>query len=55
MANEIENRIKEKLGVGPQLDADVTDRAPAPAARVGNGAGNGAGVPRIITTPGVTV
>ena len=24
MANEIEKRIKEKLGVGPRLDADAT-------------------------------
>jgi recombination protein RecA len=53
-ANEIEKRIKEKLGVGARLDADVTSSAPAPAAKVGNGAGNGA--PRNLTTPpGVTV
>src|ERR1022692_3874352 len=30
IANEIEKKIKEKLGIGPQLNADVT--APAPAA-----------------------
>jgi recombination protein RecA len=30
-ANEIEKKIKEKLGVGPRLDADVT--VPAGAAR----------------------
>ncbi len=29
-ANEIEKRIKEKLGVGPRLDADVSTPAPAP-------------------------
>jgi recombination protein RecA len=29
MANEIEKRIKEKLGIGPRLDADVTVTAPA--------------------------
>jgi recombination protein RecA len=53
-ANEIEKRIKEKLGVGARLDADATSSAPAPAAKVGNGAGNGA--PRNLTTPpGVTV
>jgi recombination protein RecA len=53
-ANEIEKRLKEKLGVGPRLDADATSSAPAPAAKVGNGAGNGA--PRNLTTPpGVTV
>ena len=32
VANEIEKKIKEKLGVGPQLDADVTEPAGAPAA-----------------------
>jgi recombination protein RecA len=52
VANEIEKRIKEKLGVGARLDADAASSAPAPAAK----AGNGAGTPRIITTPsGVTV
>jgi len=57
VANEIEKRIKEKLGVGPRLDADATASGPAPA-DYGNGsaAGNGVGVPRNITTPpGVTV
>jgi recombination protein RecA len=52
LANEIEKRIKEKLGVGARLDADAACSTPAPAAK----AGNGAGTPRIITTPsGVTV
>ena len=59
MANEIEKRIKEKLGVGPRLDADAASSGPAPvspAAKAGNGAGNGVGLPRTITTPpGVTV
>jgi recombination protein RecA len=55
MANEIEKRIKEKLGVGPRLDADAASDAPAPAARPANGASNGVGAPRVITTPGVTV
>jgi len=32
VANEIEKRIKEKLGIGPRLDADVTP-PPDPAAR----------------------
>ncbi len=51
-ANEIEKRIKEKLGVGPRLDADAASSAPAPAVKVGNGAG----MPRTITTPpGVTL
>ena len=31
LANEIEKRIKEKLGIGPKLDADVV-AAPVPAA-----------------------
>ncbi|MFC4858486.1 recombinase RecA [Actinophytocola glycyrrhizae] len=30
IANEIEKRIKDKLGVGAKLDADVTEPAPAP-------------------------
>ncbi|MDL5156379.1 recombinase RecA [Actinomycetospora termitidis] len=30
VAGEIEKRIKEKLGVGPKLDADETEPAPAP-------------------------
>jgi recombination protein RecA len=56
IANEIEKRIKEKLGIGARLDADATANgsAPAggpspasPAARVGNGAG----APRNLTTP----
>ena len=60
MANEIEKRIKEKLGIGPRLDADATPSSPVPSipppARAGNGAGNGVGVPRTVTTaPGVTV
>jgi recombination protein RecA len=51
-ANEIEKRIKEKLGVGARLDADAASPAPAPAVKVGNGSG----MPRTITTPpGVTV
>src|ERR1017187_8291395 len=31
-ANEIEKKIKEKLGVGPRLDADASAPAPAGAA-----------------------
>jgi recombination protein RecA len=30
IANEIEKRIKEKLGIGPQLDAEVVEAVPAP-------------------------
>jgi recombination protein RecA len=40
VANEIEKRIKEKLGVGPRLDADPA--AAADKAANGNGATNGA-------------
>ena len=54
-ANEIEKRIKEKLGVGARLDADATSSGPtsvSPAANVGNGAG----APRNLTMPpGITV
>jgi recombination protein RecA len=42
-ANEIEKRIKEKLGVGPRLDADPA--AAADGAANGHGASNGAGAP----------
>ena len=67
LANEIEKRIKEKLGVGPRLDAD-TSAATATAATTGSGttgngssanghpAGSGASPSRTATTvPGVTV
>jgi recombination protein RecA len=51
-ANEIEKRIKEKLGIGARLDADAASSEPVPIAKVGNGAG----APRTLTTPpGVTV
>ena len=30
IANEIEKRIKEKLGIGPRLDADAASSAPSP-------------------------
>jgi recombination protein RecA len=30
IANEIEKRIKEKLGIGPQLDAEAAEAVPAP-------------------------
>jgi recombination protein RecA len=33
VANEIEKKIKEKLGVGPKLDADVTPPPEQPARR----------------------
>jgi recombination protein RecA len=49
MANELEKKIKEKLGVGPKLDADAGSsaapltEAPADAAGVGAVAGAGVG------------
>ena len=66
LANEIEKRIKEKLGVGPRLDADTsaaTGSAATGSAATGNGssanghpAGSGASPSRTATTvPGVTV
>jgi recombination protein RecA len=53
VANEIEKRIKEKLGVGARLDADASSGPPPVSpARVGNGAG----MPRnLMTPPGLTV
>ena len=44
MANEIEKRIKEKLGVGARLDAD-------PASANGQAAGNGVAPERTPTNP----
>ena len=63
LANEIEKRIKEKLGVGPRVDVDVdVDSGPGVGnsngtASAGNAsAGNGAAPSRTATTvPGVTV
>jgi recombination protein RecA len=56
MANEIERRIKEKLGIGPHLDADPAPSDLAPSIPAPARSGNGAGASRSITTPaGVTV
>ena len=68
LANEIEKRIKEKLGVGPRIDADPSTRAtpatpatqatPATAAQHGNGAApSGPSAPSrtAVTIPGVAV
>jgi recombination protein RecA len=68
LANEIEKRIKEKLGVGPRIDADATATATAGNGNAGNGnagngsstsgrpVGNGAAPSRTAATvPGVTV
>ena len=69
LANEIEKRIKEKLGVGPRLDADASNGgapgggAPGGGSANGRPAGNGAAPSRtaaapsrtVATVPGVTV
>jgi recombination protein RecA len=44
-ANEIEKRIKEKLGVGPRLDADASAPASAPAGGPVPGGPGGPGAP----------
>jgi recombination protein RecA len=55
LANEIEKRIKEKLGVGPRVDAETAVAAPPAPGKAGNGAGNGVGNGvtnlRPVTTP----
>ncbi len=71
LANEIEKRIKEKLGVGPRLDADADadggtgggapgggapgGGAPGVGGANGRPAGNGASPSRPAPVPGVTV
>jgi recombination protein RecA len=61
VANEIEKRLKEKLGIGARLDADATANGSMPASGPGPTSpaariGNGAGAPRNLTTPpGVTL
>ncbi len=55
LANEIEKKIKEKLGVGPRLDAEAAKDgapapvapAPAPAGKAGNGKATAASVTSI--------
>ncbi len=64
MANEIEKRIKEKLGVGPRVDADAAaavgnaSAGPSGNESASNGsAGNRSGGPTAAargTVPGVT-
>jgi recombination protein RecA len=49
LANEIEKRIKEKLGIGPRLDGDA---AAAPEVAAAKGAGPGISAPRA-AGPGV--
>src|SRR6516165_8141530 len=58
MANEIEKRLKEKLGVGPRLDAEAADKEPAAGTgglrAVPNNPADAAGAPggRPVTTLG---
>jgi recombination protein RecA len=51
LANEIEKKIKEKLGIGPRLDADP---AAADEAKASNGAGNGASGPAVAAAAGAS-
>ncbi|GGO66042.1 recombinase RecA [Nonomuraea cavernae] len=46
MANEIEKKIKDKLGVGPRLDKPTDAPAPAPAAAAPSGRGSKAATPK---------
>ena len=56
LANEIEKKIKEKLGVGPRLDAEAADTEPSPdgAALRAVPAGTGTGTPGVPAGRGVT-
>ena len=57
LANEIEKKIKEKLGIGPRLDADPIQNgaaAPGPAAPAPPGkAGNGKAAASVTSITGV--
>ncbi|MEU8248537.1 recombinase RecA [Nonomuraea sp. NPDC048916] len=46
MANEIEKKIKDKLGVGPRLDTPTEPPAPVPAAAAPSGRGSKAATPK---------
>ncbi|HEY2276711.1 MAG TPA: recombinase RecA [Streptosporangiaceae bacterium] len=50
LANEIEKKIKEKLGIGPRVDA--TPATAADGAGNGNGASNGASAPAVAAATG---
>ena len=61
LANEIEKKIKEKLGVGPRVDAEAADKEPeaglravpnADAAGAAVAAAGGRGVTRLSGGPG---
>ena len=55
LANEIEKRIKEKLGVGPRVDAEASAASNGSASN-GSAAGSGSGMPKApVTVPGVAV
>jgi recombination protein RecA len=51
LANEIEKKIKEKLGVGPRLDADASAPAGGGPGSAGGGAGSPAGGPGLASVP----
>jgi len=51
LANEIEKRIKEKLGVGPRLDADAGQPAPGPAGSASAPRGGNAAPTRAAAAP----
>ena len=62
LANEIEKRIKEKLGIGPRLDADAGNATASNTQNSSNGSGNGAAPSKpatpsrtTVTIPGVAV
>ena len=59
LANEIEKQIKEKLGIGPRLDAEA-DAPPSNGNGNGNGngspaRGNGSGPRAVAVAPAVTI
>jgi recombination protein RecA len=51
LANEIEKKIKEKLGVGPRLDADANAAAGGPAGPAGPASGTAGGLASVPTGP----
>jgi recombination protein RecA len=55
LANEIEKRIKEKLGIGPQPAAEAAPAPGKPAPSNGNGNGNGNGSTSKVATAAVPV
>ncbi|HEX6487603.1 MAG TPA: DNA recombination/repair protein RecA, partial [Candidatus Dormibacteraeota bacterium] len=51
VANEIEKKIKEKLGVGPRLDADANAQSAGPAGPAGPSSGPAGGLASVPTGP----